>query len=82
MCERGDYALTNVGQTPLYAAAASEALAGAAVNADAIADAARLAKGIAEPVADMRGSVEYKTAMAGVMTARAIETALARAQAK
>ena len=51
------------------------------VDADAIANAASLAKGITEPVADLRGSVEYKVAMAGVVTARAIATALARAQA-
>ena len=80
-CASAAITLTNVGQTPLYAQAASEALAGGAVDADAIANAAKLAKGIAEPVADLRGSVEYKTAMAGVMTARAIETALSRAQA-
>ena len=81
-CASAAITLTNVGQTPLYAQAASEALAGGAVDADAIANASALAKGIAEPVADLRGSVEYKTAMVGVMTARAIESALARAQAK
>ena len=80
-CAHAAIALTNLGQTPLYAQAASQALAGGAVDAEAIANAARLAKDIAEPVADMRGSVEYKCAMAGVMTARAIGTALARAQA-
>ncbi len=81
-CASAAIALTNVGQTPLYAEAASQALAGTSVDADAIANAAGLAKGIAEPVADMHGSVEYRTEMAGVMTARAIEAALARAQAK
>lgn len=81
-CSSAAIALTNVGQTPLYAEAASQALAGTSVDAEAIANASGLAKGIAEPVADMRGSVEYRTEMAGVTTARAIETALARAQAK
>ena len=79
-CASAAITLTNLGQTPLYAQAASEALAGGSVDADAIANAARLAQGIADPIADLRGSVEYKTAMAGVMTARAIETALSRAQ--
>ena len=79
-CASAAITLTNLGQTPLFAQAASEALAGGSVDADAIANAARLAQGIAEPVADLRGSVEYKTAMAGVMTARAIESALSRAQ--
>ena len=80
-CAGAAIALTNVGQTPLFAEAASESLAGTSVDADAIAKAAALAKGIAEPVADMRGSVEYRTEMAGVMTARAIAAALAHAQA-
>lgn len=81
-CASAEIALTNLGQTPLFAEAASEALVGTSVDADAIAKAAALAKGIAEPVADMRGSVEYRTEMAGVMTAQAIEAALTRAQEK
>ncbi len=81
-CASAAIALSNVGQTPLYAEAASQALTGTPVDADAIASAVGLAKGIAEPVADMRGSVEYRTEMAGVMTARAIEAALTRAQGK
>ncbi len=81
-CAGAAIALTNVGQTPLFAEAASTGLEGSNVDAAAIAAAATAAKGIAEPVADMRGSVEYRTEMAGVMTARAIEAALARAQAK
>ena len=80
-CASAAITLTNLGQTPLYAEAASQALAGGAVDANAIANAATLAKGIVDPAADLRGSVEYKTEMAGVMTARAIESALARAQA-
>ena len=80
-CTSAAITLTNLAQTPLYAQAASEALAGGVVDADAIANAASLAKGITEPVADLRGSVEYKVAMAGVVTARAIATALAGAQA-
>jgi carbon-monoxide dehydrogenase medium subunit len=81
-CAGAAIALTNVGQTPLYAEAASRGLEGTTVDSAAIAAAATAAKGIAEPVADMRGSVEYRTEMAGVMTAHAIEAALTRAQGK
>jgi carbon-monoxide dehydrogenase medium subunit len=81
-CASAAIALTNVGQTPLYAEAASQGLEGSTVDSAAIAAAETAAKGIAEPVADMRGSVEYRTEMAGVMTAHAIEAALTRAQGK
>jgi aerobic carbon-monoxide dehydrogenase medium subunit len=33
---------------------------------------------ICEPVEDQRGDIEYKTAMAGEMTGRALRTALTR----
>jgi carbon-monoxide dehydrogenase medium subunit len=35
--------------------------------------------GICDPVADQRGDVDYKTAMAGEMTQRALRTARPRA---
>jgi carbon-monoxide dehydrogenase medium subunit len=72
-------ALTNVGSTPLRANAAEESLLGKPLNEPVIAEAARLAMGICEPVQDQRGDVEYKTAMAGEMTGRALRTALSRA---
>ena len=40
-----------------------------------MANAAELAMSICEPVADQRGDAEYKTAMAGEMTHRALRTA-------
>ena len=49
------------------------------MNDASIAEAARLAMSICDPVADQRGDAEYKTAMAGEMTQRALRTARARA---
>ena len=46
---------------------------------EVIASAARAAANMTEPLADRRGSVEYKKNMARVLTARAIRKALARA---
>lgn len=72
-------ALTNVGATPLKARAAEDALRGKALTDDAIALAAGLAMKICQPVADQRGDVEYRTAMAGEMTQRALRVAFSRA---
>ncbi|MGZ5572372.1 MAG: FAD binding domain-containing protein [Usitatibacter sp.] len=72
-------ALTNLGPTPLRARAAEDSLRGKALNDASIAEAARLAMGICEPVADQRGDAQYKTAMAGEMTQRALRMAGSRA---
>ena len=72
-------ALTNVAPTPLRAAKAEAALRGKKLDDAAIAEAARLAMSICAPVADQRGNAEYKTAMAGEMTVRALATARQRA---
>ncbi|HET9652295.1 MAG TPA: xanthine dehydrogenase family protein subunit M, partial [Usitatibacter sp.] len=72
-------ALTNVGPTALRAREAEERLRGKALDDEAIAEAARLAMGICDPAEDQRGDAEYRTAMAGEMTRRALRTAAARA---
>jgi len=71
--------LTNVGATPLRATKAEDAVRGKQLDARLIAEAARLAMGICSPSADQRGDEEYKTAMAGEMTVRALSTARDRA---
>jgi carbon-monoxide dehydrogenase medium subunit len=73
-------ALTNLGATPMKASAAEAALRGKPPNDAAFAEAARLAMSICSPGEDQRGSAEYKTAMAGEMTQRALRTAQARAK--
>ena len=77
-CQSASIALTNVGDTALYAAAASDSLAGAELTDEAIKGAADLAQSITSPVSDMRGSEEYRSKMAGVMVTRAIQQAAAR----
>ncbi len=72
-------ALTNVGPTPLLASAAMDRLRGAVLDAAAIKEASALAKAITDPATDGRGTAEYRTQMAGVMTARALQKAAARA---
>jgi aerobic carbon-monoxide dehydrogenase medium subunit len=72
-------ALTNVGPTPLKARAAEDSLRGKALTDAAIAAAAGLAMSICEPSVDQRGDVEYKKAMAGEMTQRALRMAHSRA---
>ena len=72
-------ALTNVAQTAFRATAAEQSLRGKPLDELTIAEAARLAMAACEPVADLRGDIEYKTAMAGEMTRRALATAYSRA---
>ncbi len=71
-------ALTNVGATPLKARAAEDALRGKAFTDASIAAAADLAMSICDPAPDQRGDAEYKTAMAGEMTQRALRIARSR----
>ncbi len=79
-CSQAAVALTNVGITPLYAEAASAALVASAVDGAAIDRAVEAAVAITDPASDLRGPAEYRRHVAGVMTRRAIETALARAK--
>ncbi|HEY3597571.1 MAG TPA: xanthine dehydrogenase family protein subunit M [Paraburkholderia sp.] len=71
-------ALTNVAQTVVRATDAERSLRGHALDEAAIAEAAQLAMAACEPAADLRGDAEYKTAMAGEMTRRALSTAWSR----
>ena len=73
-------ALTNVGATALKATDAENSLRRRPLTDSAIVEAARLAMSICDPVEDLRGSVEYKRAMAGEMTLRALRTAAGRAK--
>lgn len=77
---KASIALTNVGPTPLKARAAEASLAGKPLNDATLNEAARLAMGICEPTPDQRGDTEYKTAMCGEMTRRALLAAAARAK--
>jgi len=71
--------LTNVASTALRANAAEDALKGKAINDASLNEAARLAMSICEPMEDLRGDAQYKRAMCGEMTRRALQTAYQRA---
>jgi carbon-monoxide dehydrogenase medium subunit len=70
--------LTNVGPTALRATGAEEALIGKPLSDASINAAADAAMVACDPAEDLRGDVEYKTAMAGQMLKRAIRAAAAR----
>jgi carbon-monoxide dehydrogenase medium subunit len=71
-------ALTNVAPTALRVTAAEAALQGQPLSDAAITAAAQAAMAACDPAEDLRGSAEYKRAMAGQMLQRAIRQAAAR----
>lgn len=71
-------ALTNVAPTALRASEAEAALVGKAIDDASLKAAAAAVRAICDPAEDLRGDAEYKTAMAGEMTRRAIQAAAAR----
>ncbi len=78
-CEQVGIGLTNVGLMPIKAQAAEAALTGTRPDEAGIKRAAQLAADASAPSADLRGSVEYKTDIVRVLTARALRKALERA---
>ena len=78
--ESAGIGLTNVGPTALLAADAAKSLIGQAPDDPHLAQASQLAERQAQPSADLRGPVDYKRAMAGVLTHRVLQRAVARAK--
>jgi carbon-monoxide dehydrogenase medium subunit len=72
--------LTAVGAAHFHAPAAEDAVRGQAVSEDAIATAARIAAETCNPQPDQRGPADYKRHLAGELTRRAMERAIARAR--
>ena len=70
--------LTNVAPTALRAESAEAALLNKPFNAANVQAAAAAAIAICEPAEDLRGDIEYKTAMAGQMVKRALTKAFGR----
>lgn len=79
-CTSASIGLTNVADTPLWAADAAKALVGTPLDKSAIDKAVAAAEAITSPASDGRGPAQYRTRMAGVMLRRAIERAKTRAQ--
>ena len=71
-------ALTNVAPTALRATAAEALLIGSPLDDASIDAAVASCMAICDPAEDLRGDVEYKTAMAGAMVRRAIRKAASR----
>lgn len=77
--ETAGIGLTGVGPTAIGAAQAASSLQGQMPDAAHLAHAAELARDAAQPSSDLRGPQAYKRAMAGVLTRRVLDRALARA---
>ncbi|HEX9494893.1 MAG TPA: xanthine dehydrogenase family protein subunit M [Candidatus Limnocylindria bacterium] len=71
-CTHARIAIGGAGPIPFRAKDAERSLVGRRIDGAAIAEAASLATAAADPLADLRGSAEYKRAMVGVWTARAL----------
>jgi aerobic carbon-monoxide dehydrogenase medium subunit len=71
--------LTNVAETPLWAEEAGRIVVGSSLDAATVKQAVAAAQAITAPASDNRGPAAYRTRMAGVMLARALERALKRA---
>ncbi len=72
--------LCAVGPKPILAAEACRLLAGQPVGDEALDRAAKAAVAVATPIDDMRGTAEFRKHVTGVLTRRALETAVARAR--
>jgi len=71
--------LTNVADTPLWAEEAARIVTGSTLDAATVKRAVAAAEAITSPASDGRGPAHYRTKMAGVMLARALASAKARA---
>jgi carbon-monoxide dehydrogenase medium subunit len=72
--------LTNVAETPLWAQEAARILIGSSLDATTVKKALAAAEAITSPANDARGPAQYRTKMAGVMLARALDRAKSRAR--
>jgi carbon-monoxide dehydrogenase medium subunit len=79
-CVAARVALAAVAPTPLLAAEARAAMLGGPLSDDLIERAAAAAQAAARPISDMRGTADYRRHLVGVLTKRALRTAIARAR--
>ena len=73
-------ALASVAPTPVFAKEASDSLAGKPVSEEAIEEAAQLAMAAPTPISDMRGTVQQRVHLIGVLTRRTLRNAIQRAR--
>ena len=83
VCQRARLTIVGMGQGPFRARAAEAALTGRRIGRgdqqEVFADATASVVAAVDPTDDVHASSSYRRHLAGVMTARALETALARA---
>lgn len=72
-------ALSAVGPTPILAKLAGDLLARKEVGEPAFEEAAKVAQAAAKPIDDMRGTAHQRVQLVGVLTKRALRTAVQRA---
>jgi carbon-monoxide dehydrogenase medium subunit len=79
-CQQAAIVLGCVGLVPVKATAAEDALRGKKIDDKALAAAMEAVRAAVDPQPDMRGSAEYKRALAGALVKRGIEVAMRRAR--
>lgn len=72
--------LASVAPTPVFARAASQSLVGKPVSDETIEEAAQLAMADCKPINDMRGTIQQRVHLVGVLTRRTLRTAIQRAK--
>jgi carbon-monoxide dehydrogenase medium subunit len=79
-CTAARVGLGAVAARPLLVTEAADALIGTSVDGAALERLAEAASAACRPIDDKRGTIEYRTKVAGVLARRAAETARARAR--
>jgi carbon-monoxide dehydrogenase medium subunit len=79
-CIAARVALAAVAPTPLLVAEAGHALVDGELTDTLLEKAAQAARAAARPISDMRGDVDFRRHLAGVLTRRALQTAVTRAR--
>jgi carbon-monoxide dehydrogenase medium subunit len=79
-CAEARIGLCNAGDGPVFAAAASESLAGKPIGQAEIGEAVALMQGAIDPGGSIHASKEFQRHIAGVLTARAVAKANERAR--